>query len=169
MIERPPRAAGLYGIIAFKLVKALLFLSLAFGIYTLTDNNLPEDFRNLVQELHMDPESRFFQGLEDRLSTITPAQLIKLASGALLYSLPSLIEAIGLFYRWPWAGWLAIFESAFFIPIEVYELGRHFHFVLLVILCINIAIVWYLHQNRHRLFPSHHRHGIGSECKPDRV
>ena len=156
MTELPPRTAGLYGIIFYKLIKGLLFLALGLGIYTLTDNNLPEDFRNIVQQLHMDPENEWFQELEQQLAKVTPGQLIKLASGSLLYSLPSLIETVGLFYRWSWAGWMAIVESSFFIPIEIYELGHHFNVVLLVLTIINVAIVWYLYRNRERLFP-HHR------------
>jgi uncharacterized membrane protein (DUF2068 family) len=158
MTELPPRTAGLYGIIFYKLIKGLLFLALGLGIYTLTDNNLPEDFRNIVQQLHMDPENEWFQELEQQLAKVTPGQLIKLASGSLLYSLPSLIETVGLFYRWSWAGWMAIVESSFFIPIEIYELGHHFNVVLLVLTIINVAIVWYLYRNRDRLFPHHRPH-----------
>ncbi len=158
MNELPPRTAGLYGIIFYKLIKGLLFLALGLGIYTLTDNNLPEDFRNLVQQLHMDPENEWFQELEQQLAKVTPGQLIKLASGSLLYSLPSLIETVGLFYRWSWAGWMAIVESSFFIPIEIYELGHHFNGVLLILTIINVAIVWYLYRNRERLFPHHRPH-----------
>ena len=35
----------------------------------------------------------------------------------------SLVEGFGLIFRVPWAGWLAIGESAFFIPIEVRRTG----------------------------------------------
>jgi uncharacterized membrane protein (DUF2068 family) len=61
---------------------------------------------------------------------------------------------------------MAIGESAFFIPIEIYELlqqaspdrARPGHPVTLtVILAINIVIVWYLLQNRQRLFRHHQR------------
>lgn len=158
MNEMPPRTAGLYGIIFYKLIKGMVFLALGLGIYTLTDNNLPEDFRNIVQQLHMDPENEWFQELEQQLAKVTPGQLIKLASGSLLYSLPSLIETVGLFYRWSWAGWMAIVESSFFIPIEIYELGHHFNVVLLILTVINVAIVWYLYRNRDRLFPHQRPH-----------
>jgi uncharacterized membrane protein (DUF2068 family) len=51
---------------------------------------------------------------------------------------------------------MAIGESAFFIPIELYELRQHFSWTVLIILGLNILIVWYLLENRHRLF---HHHG----------
>jgi uncharacterized membrane protein (DUF2068 family) len=80
------------------------------------------------------------------------------ATGTLLYSLFSLVEGIGLMFRAPWAGWLAIGESAFFIPIEVRELVHrpHFSWVVFSVLVINVIIVWYLLQNRKRLFHHHH-------------
>ena len=68
--------------------------------------------------------------------------------------------------RVSWAGWLTIGESAFFIPIEIFELVRQtapdrirpgHPLVVLVVLAINILIVWYLLQNRQRLFRHHQR------------
>jgi uncharacterized membrane protein (DUF2068 family) len=78
------------------------------------------------------------------------------AVGTLFYSMFSLVEGIGLMFRVGWAGWLAIGESAFFIPIEIHELTRRFSWPVFVILALNIFIVWYLFQNRERLFRHHH-------------
>ncbi|MSU22190.1 MAG: DUF2127 domain-containing protein [Pedosphaera sp.] len=55
-----------------------------------------------------------------------------------------------------WIGWLAIGESAFFIPIEVYELVEAPSLTVTIILAINIVIVIYLYRNRERLFRHHH-------------
>jgi uncharacterized membrane protein (DUF2068 family) len=79
------------------------------------------------------------------------------AAGTLAYSLFSLVEGIGLMFRVSWAGWLSIGESAFFIPIEVYELVYHrFSMTVVVIMGINIVIVCYLLKNRERLFRHPH-------------
>jgi uncharacterized membrane protein (DUF2068 family) len=83
----------------------------------------------------------------------------------------SLVEGVGLMFRVPWAGWLAIGESAFFIPIEIFELVRHHQSEMLnpskpelfnhpqtglsIVLAINVFIVWYLYTNRKRLFRHH--------------
>ena len=91
--------------------------------------------------------------------------ILMAAAGTLIYSLFSLVEAIGLMFRVSWAGWMAIGESAFFIPIEIYELlgrgnrasGRQGHpLMILTILAINIFILIYLYRNRARLFKHHH-------------
>lgn len=155
MAQAKQRAPTLYIIIAIKLLKGLVLLLLALGVYGLTDSNLPDEFKKLLDWLRIDPEKKFFSDLMRKTATITPANLIWLASGTLLYSLFSLVEGIGLIFRVSWAGWLAIGESAFFIPIEIYELMRGFSTTIFVILCLNIFIVWYLFQNRARLFRNH--------------
>ncbi len=155
------RAPVLYVIIAIKLVKGISLLLLALGVYNLQDNNLPEEFRKLLEFFHLDPEKKFFSDLVDKIGDITPANVVWLARGTMLYSLFSLVEGVGLIFRIPWVGWLTIGESAFFIPIELYELENHpvsqkgFYAILLV-LGLNIFILWYLFQNRHRLFRHHH-------------
>jgi|WetSurMetagenome_2_1015567.scaffolds.fasta_scaffold142073_1 uncharacterized membrane protein (DUF2068 family) len=149
------RAPTLYLIIALKLLKGLLLLLLALGVYSLSDTNLPEEFRRLLAFLHVDPEKKFFVDLAEKVKGITPANVYWVAVGTALYSVFSLVEGIGLTFRVPWAGYLAIGESTFFIPIEVYELIHAFSVKVLLILVLNIAIVWYLFANRHRLFRHH--------------
>lgn len=146
------RAPTLYAIIAIKLVKGLLLSLVGLGVYSLADNNLNEDYRSLLNWVHADPERTFFSHLAAVIKTITPENIYWVATGTALYSLFSLIEGVGLIFRVTWAGWMAIGESAFFVPIEVYELMHGYSLAVLVILVLNIGIVWYLLQNRHRLF-----------------
>jgi uncharacterized membrane protein (DUF2068 family) len=148
------RAPTLYAIIVIKLGKGLLLLLLAAGVYSLHDDNLPQEFRQSLLFFHIDPEKAFFTELARKVSNITPANMVWIARGTVLYSLFSLIEGTGLLFRVSWAGWLAIGESIFFIPIEIYELMHRYSLSLVVILGLNILIVWYLFQNRGRLF--HH-------------
>ena len=164
MSEHPPsdttfvkkRAPTLYFIIAIKLLKGLLFASMAVAAYTLSDNDLPVEFHNLLHVLRLNPERKFFTELTLKIGSLTEAKVLWVAVGTLFYSLFSLVEGVGLIFRVSWAGWLAIGESAFFIPIEVYELMRDFSWTVFVILALNVFFVWYLFQNRHRLFRHHH-------------
>lgn len=151
------RAPTLYFIVAMKLVKGVLLLLLALGVYSLSDNNLPIEFRRLLTILHIDPAKKFFIDLAQQLESITPANVYWVAVGTAFYSLFSLVEGIGLMFRIPWAGYLAIGEGAFFIPIEIYELMHKFSFKVLLILGLNVLIVWYLFANRRRLFRHPHR------------
>jgi uncharacterized membrane protein (DUF2068 family) len=159
------RAPTLYAIIIIKLLKGLLFVTLAIVAYTLSDNDLPAEYQNLLHHLRLNPERKFWADLAVQIGQLTEAKVLWTAAGTLVYSLFSLVEGVGLMFRVSWAGWMAIGESAFFIPIEIYELvhrtvgerSRPGHTVtVLVILGLNILIVWYLAQNRHRLFRHHH-------------
>jgi uncharacterized membrane protein (DUF2068 family) len=150
------RAPTLYVIIAMKLAKGLFFAALAMTAYVLSDNNLPAEYQNLLHELkhwtNLNPEKRFWVEIAAKVDNLTEAGMLRVALGTLIYSLFALVEGIGLMFRVTWAGWLSIGESAFFIPIEVFELLHNFTWVVFTIMVLNIFMVWYLFQNRERLF-----------------
>src|SRR5215469_11355381 len=162
------RAPTLYFIIAVKLIKGVLALLLAFGVYRLAGKDLGDMFDRAMRTIHLDPENKFLSEIGDKLDQVTPSNVRLVATGTFLYSLFALVEGIGLMFRVPWAGWLTIGESAFFIPIEIYELIHRrkvvngevvhhgFSWTMFAILALNVLIVWYLYQNRARLF--RHRH-----------
>lgn len=167
--EKPKRAPTLYFIVGVKLLKGLGALLLALGAFRLEDNNLPEDFRKLLEFLHIDPEKKFFLEIADRVGEITADNLKSVKMLAIVYGLFMLVQAVGLACRVSWGVWLVILESAFFIPIEVYDLVRrhvpnpeHPHLLahpkmwIAIVLVLNVAIVWYLFQNRERLIRHHH-------------
>ncbi|MBU6410291.1 MAG: DUF2127 domain-containing protein [Verrucomicrobia bacterium] len=150
------RAPTFYFIIAAKLLKGIVALALAVGFLKLARQDLPTLFAQLVEGLKLDPENRFLAEISIRLKTVTAASVRAAALGTFLYSMLSLVEGVGLVFRVPWAGWLTIGESAFFIPIEVHELVIHPHWYLAGILAFNVLIVLYLYLNRQRLFRHHH-------------
>lgn len=154
------RAPTLYAIIAFKLLKGLLFLTIAVAIFLNAHHNLPSEYHHLLEALQrhasiFDPEKHFWVMLAKKIDGITVGMMVRAAIGTFMYSLFSLVESIGLMLRIPWAGWLSIGESAFFIPIEIYELTRKFSPVVLAVMFVNVIILWYLFQNRARLFRHH--------------
>jgi uncharacterized membrane protein (DUF2068 family) len=166
---KPKRAPTLYFIVGVKFLKGLGALLLAFGAFRLEDNNLPEDFRKLLEFLHIDPEKKFFLEIADRIGEITADNLKWVSKLSIIYGFFMLVQAVGLACRVSWAVWLVILESAFFIPIEVFELVRrhgpnpdHPHLLahpkigIAVVLMVNVAIVWYLFQNRDRIIRHHH-------------
>lgn len=172
-------AVTLYAIIIFKLIKGLLCVALAVVIYHEAKKDMSQDYQKFLQspfvktvfgELRIHPESQFFIGLAKSIGELTAAKVHRAAWGALVLSLFPLVEGIGLLFRVSWAGWLAIGESAFFLPIEFYEMLKqvlarpdHFPWSILVVTIINIIIVWYLYDNREVLFHHHHhRHPAGS-------
>jgi uncharacterized membrane protein (DUF2068 family) len=156
-----PRAPTLYVIIGFKLVKAFLAGFLAMFLYFQPAERLPTDYEQLmgrpvVKEvfhyLRIHPENKFFERLAARIDNLTDAGVRAAAVGALLWSLFPLAEGVGLIFRVKWAGWLAIGESAFFVPVEIFKLLDDFSWFMVFVTVTNIFIVWYLYANRERLF-----------------
>jgi len=150
------RAPTLYVIIAGKLIKGTLAAGLALFVFKLAGRDLSDTFDHLVQWFHLDPESRFFFRDWRPVGPGYTGQCAWVGIVTVIYSLFSLVEGVGLIYRVSWAGWLAIGESAFFIPIEVRELILRPHWFVLGVLAFNILIVWYLFANRSWLFRHHH-------------
>jgi uncharacterized membrane protein (DUF2068 family) len=169
--DKPKRAPTLYFIVGIKLTKGVLLLMGAVSVYLLANQNLPDMFDQFIRWMHLDPEGRFFSAIGDQLDTVTPRNVHVVASWMFLYSLFLLVGGTGLALRARWAVWLAIGESAFFIPIEIFELIRrhtpegearvhamfaHPKIGIAIVLAVNVMIVWYLFQNRQRLFRHHH-------------
>lgn len=148
----PKRAAGLYTVIAIKLGKGLLLAAAALGLYSLLGDDLSAEFEKLLRVFGQNPEHDFWAAVSARLDTLTPGGLKSLASGTLLYSGLLFVESLGLFWRRAWAGWLAIGETAFFIPIEVIDLLHRFRAGIALLLVVNALIVAYLVRNRQVLF-----------------
>lgn len=174
------RAPTLYGIIIFKLVKGALFLSLAIMLFCLSDNNLPEEWKTFLAQpvvkkildlLQVHPANKFFTHLASIIAEFTESGMLWASAGTLFYSLFSLVEGFGLMFRVSWAGWMAIGESGFFVPIEVYELTRpgKASLFLFCVMVVNVVIVWYLVKNRHRLFRHHLHHHATPQLQANAV
>lgn len=150
------RAPTLWIIIAVKLGKGALLVLLAAGLYKLVGHDVGDAFDDLLRWVKIDPGHRFFARLGDQLDKITPTNLKWFASGSLLYALLLIVEGVGLIRRSWWAMWLAIGESAFFIPIEIFEIMGRFSWLMFSILALNGIVVAYLVANRDKLFRHHH-------------
>jgi len=155
------RAPTLYGIIVFKLAKGVIFIALAIAAYRLSDDDLPVVLQSVLHFFRIQPDTQFWASLAGKLSAMTETKMLWTAAGLFLYSLFGWVEGIGLIYRVSWAGWLAICESAFFIPLELLEIEHHYavkHHVswgIVVLMAVNIWIFFYLLANRKRLFRHH--------------
>lgn len=155
------KAPTLYAIIVSKLLKGISFACVAMFLYAKSDNDLSAEYKDMFEKvnqtpfIHLNPEKKFWVDVSKNVDALTEKEIVHAAIGTFIYSLFALVEAGGLMFRWPWAGWLSIGESAFFIPIEVAEMLKNFHPIILLIMAFNIFIVWYLFQNRERLFKSH--------------
>jgi uncharacterized membrane protein (DUF2068 family) len=128
----------------FKLVKALLLIAVGVGSIKLLHKDLGSTVMHWIQVLRVDPDNRFIHGILARIFRVTPKQLKELSLGTFLYAGVFLTEGTGLVLRKHWAEYFTIISTGLFIPLEIYELARHFTIVKLAVTVINVLIVWYL-------------------------
>lgn len=168
---KPKRAPTLYFIVLHHLGKGFLLLLASGAIFELSGHDLGGIWNQFLSFLHVDPAHKLFTEIGEQLTAVTPASMRKAEMGTFLYGCVLTAAGIGLAFRAHWGVWLAIGESAFFIPIEIYEIMRHlspdhvvtphpnmFHhpvIALFSVLVINLIIVIYLFRNRDRIFRHH--------------
>jgi uncharacterized membrane protein (DUF2068 family) len=128
----------------FKLVKALLLIAVGIGSIKFLHKDLGSTVMHWIQVLRVDPDNRFIHGTLVRIFRVTPKQLKELSVGTFLYAGVFLTEGMGLLLRKHWAEYFTIISTGLFIPLEVYELARHFTMTKLAVTAINVLIVWYL-------------------------
>ncbi len=142
--SKEPFSFVLFLIGLFKLVKALLLIAVGIGAIRFLHKDLSSAVLHWVQVLRVDPDNRYLHGILVRIFRVTPKQLKELSVGTFLYAGLFLMEGTGLLLRKHWAEYFTIITTGLFIPLEVYELARHFTAVKLAVTVINVLIVWYL-------------------------
>ena len=142
--SKEPFSFVLFLIGLFKLFKALLLIAAGIGAIKLLHKDLAGTVMHWVQVLRVDPDNRYIHGILVRIFRVTPKQLRELSVGTFIYAGLFLTEGMGLLLRKHWAEYFTIITTGLFIPLEIYELVRHFTVVKLVVTVINVLIVWYL-------------------------
>jgi len=128
----------------FKLLKALLLIAVGFGAIKFLHKDVAGTVMHWVQVLHVDSDNRLIHRILVRIFRVTPKQLKELSVGTFLYAGVFLTEGVGLLLRKHWAEYFTIISTGLFIPLEIYELAKHFTIPKLVVTAINVLIVWYL-------------------------
>jgi uncharacterized membrane protein (DUF2068 family) len=142
--SKEPFSFVLFLIALFKLFKAALLIAVGIGAIKFLHKDLSATVLHWAQLLRVDPDNRYIHGTLVRIFRVTPKQLRELSAGTFLYAALFLTEGTGLLLRRHWAEYFTIITTALFIPLEIYELFRHFTVTKLVVTGINLLIVWYL-------------------------
>jgi uncharacterized membrane protein (DUF2068 family) len=130
----------------FKLFKGTLLLIVAIGALRLLHRDIAATVAHWVEVLRVDPDNHYIHSLMLRAFRVNSRQLKDVSAGTFIYSALFLTEGIGLLLRRRWAEFMTVISTALFIPIEVYELFKHFTLLKTGVLAINVAIVVYLAQ-----------------------
>jgi uncharacterized membrane protein (DUF2068 family) len=129
---------------ATKLLKAVALIAIAIGAIHFLHRDLAVAFIRWTEVLGVDPDNRFVHGLLVKIIRVTPKQLKALSIGTFLYAGLFATEGIGLLMRKLWAEYFTIITTSLFIPLEVYEVVRHFSWGKVAVTIVNALIVWYL-------------------------
>lgn len=128
----------------FKLVKGVGLLILGFGLLKLLHRDIAQVTEHWIEILRVDPENRFIHRALLKIFNVTPKQLKELSAGTFIYAGIFLTEGTGLLARKHWAEYMTLISTGLFIPLEVYEIYRHFTWTKVAVTIVNLLIVWYL-------------------------
>lgn len=128
----------------FKLVKSLLLIVVGIGAIKFLHKDVANTVLHWIEVLRVDPDNRLVHGILVRIFRLTPHQLKELSLGTFLYAGLFATEGMGLLLRKRWAEYFTIVTTGGLIPLEIFEITRHFTVAKLVIGLVNVLIVWYL-------------------------
>ena len=128
----------------FKLTKAAALLVLGIGLLHLVHRDVAAVVTHWIELFRLDPDNEHIHRILSRIFRVTPRQLKELSAGTFIYASILLTEGIGLLMRKHWAEYLTLISTGLFVPLEVYELVRHFTVTKLIVTIVNVLIVWYL-------------------------
>ncbi len=127
-----------------KLFKGILLFGSGIGLLKLLHKDVGDFVAQWINTLHVDPDNRHIQGLLLKASIIDERQLKELSLGSFFYAGLLLTEGTGLLLGKRWAKYFSVIVTASFIPLEIWELARHFTAGKVLVIAVNIAIVAYL-------------------------
>jgi len=142
--SRPRSRKGLWLIAAFKLFKGLVLLAVGIGALSLLHENAAAQVTHWIAALGVDPTDHYIHKLIRKLWTVNDAKLEAISVGTFFYAAIMLTEGIGLALRKRWAEYFTIVATSSFIPLEIYELFKHFSLTKVAVIVVNAAIVVYL-------------------------
>ena len=125
----------------FEAFKGALVLIVASGLTLLVHKDLHAIAERLVAHTHLNPASRYPHIFLDAVDHLQNVRLSMLALGAAAYSALRFLEAYGLFRRAAWAEMLAALSGAIYVPFEIANLLRHFSWISLAALVLNVLVV----------------------------
>jgi len=125
----------------FEAFKGALVVIVASGLTLLMHHDIHAMAVRLVAHTHLNPSSRYPQIFLDAIDHLQNMRLSMLALGAAAYSTLRFVEAYGLFRRAAWAEMLAALSGAIYVPFEIANLSRHFTWLSLGALLLNVLVV----------------------------
>lgn len=135
---------GILLIALFKLFKGVLLIAVGIGALNLLHKDLAATISHWIDILRVDPDNQFIHPILSKVFFVTPKQLKTLSAGTFVYAALLFIEGAGLLMRQHWAEYFTVITTAGLIPLEIYELAKHFSSMKIIVIAVNALIVVYL-------------------------
>jgi uncharacterized membrane protein (DUF2068 family) len=133
-------SAGVRSVAVFEGAKGGIVLAAGLGLLSLVHRDAEAVAASVIRHLHLNP-AHHYPEIFIRAASRVEGRLGLLAAGAFAYATLRLVEAYGLWHERPWAEWLAIVSAGLYLPVEVYELSRHFSAIGMTVTLGNVALV----------------------------
>lgn len=129
----------------FKLLKGCLMILVSVGALAIARSLFNDDFDQWVFRFGIGPRTRTIgEWVTRTVLRLDVKGLTFIAVGAAMYATLFFTEGMGLLLNKPWAEWLTVISTAGLIPVELYEIYVHRHWLPVLTLAANVAIVVYL-------------------------
>jgi uncharacterized membrane protein (DUF2068 family) len=127
-----------------KLFKGVLLFVSGIGLLKLVHRDVADFVMQWINTLHFDPDNRHIHQVLVRVSILDARKLKELSFGSFFYSGLLTTEGSGLLLGKRWAKYFSIIVTGSFIPLEIWELAKHFSVAKTIVIILNVTIVWYL-------------------------
>jgi uncharacterized membrane protein (DUF2068 family) len=138
------RNRWLIAIGVLKLLKAVLFVSMGFGVIRLVHRDVADILLRATLALRFDPENRFVNVLLEKSAMLSPHRLREISLALFLYAMLDVIEGTGLVLEKVWAEYFTLILTGSFLPWEFYEIIRHVTIFKIVLTVLNLLVFIYL-------------------------
>jgi len=138
------RERGLVLIIAYKLIKGILWFVIAAVLLVMMHMGLGAKLEGAAENLRHHSQAWAIELAELLTRASTPRGLITIVVALFADGTLTLVEGWALIYGHWWGPWLVVVATGSLLPFEVVSFVRHPHVGRALILVVNLAIVVYL-------------------------
>lgn len=142
--NRKKRNRWLELIATYKLLQAILLVSVGVGALRLLGRDVADLLQSLASDLRMNTEGRLVSFLLDKAAMINDHRLRQISVFMFCYAALGLLEGIGLMLEKIWAEYLTAIITASFLPLEIFELMHRVTWFRVGLFVVNIAVLAYL-------------------------
>jgi uncharacterized membrane protein (DUF2068 family) len=138
------RERGLVLIIAYKLIKGVLWFVLAVVILVMMQMGLGDRLLWLADQLRHNAHAWSLRLADLAVKASSRRALWTIVVALVADGSLTLVEAWALIHGHWWGPWLVVVATGSLLPFEVVSLVHHLHVVRALVLVVNVAIVAYL-------------------------